>query len=148
MPTLFDPQMMRQIIMDHYQYPRNKGLLKQPDYFYAHLNSESCIDDFEIEVKFNGDIIDAIHFDGVGCTISTASTSILTDLFVGKNLQDAVKLIENYLAMLKGEPFDSDSLEEATVFVNTGKQANRIKCATIAWRGLLQIIQNRLAGGQ
>ena len=144
----YDPQLMRQIIMDHYQDPRNKGLVRQPDYFYAHLNSESCIDDFELEVKFEGDTISELHFDGVGCTISTASTSILTELFVGKTVNEAVQLIENYLAMMKGEPYDADSLEEANVFMNTGKQANRIKCATISWRGLLTIIEQRLAGGR
>jgi nitrogen fixation NifU-like protein len=123
-------------------------LVRQPDYFFAHLNSESCIDDFELEVKFEGDTISELHFDGVGCTISTASTSILTELFVGKTVNEAVQLIENYLAMMKGEPYDADSLEEANVFMNTGKQANRIKCATISWRGLLTIIEQRLAGGR
>jgi len=67
---------------------------------------------------------------------------------VGKTLKDAVALIENYLAMLKGEPYDADALDEANVFMNTGKQANRIKCATIAWRGLLTLIEQRLAGGR
>ena len=71
-----DPMLMRQIIMDHYDYPRNKELTKDNGYMSRHMASDSCIDDITVQTKISDGKIDDIRFDGVACTISTASTSI------------------------------------------------------------------------
>lgn len=141
MPTFKDPTIIREIIMDHYEYPRNKGLKKDPSYKHVNLDSESCIDNIDLEVKVENGIIQDICFDGVACTISTASTSIMSELLKGKSVDEAKDIIDNYLAMLHGEPYDEDVLEEANAFVNTSKQANRIKCATLSWNGMKEIIE-------
>ena len=141
MPTFKDnPELIREVIMDHYEYPRNKGLKKDPSYKSVNLDSESCIDNIDLEVKLNNGVIEDICFDGVACTISTASTSIMSELLKGKTLNQAEIIIENYLNMLHGKEYDEEVLEEANAFVNTSKQANRIKCATLSWIGLKDIL--------
>ena len=134
MPTFKDnPELIREVIMDHYEYPRNKKLKNDPEYTRVNLDSESCIDNIDLEVKIEDGIIKDICFDGVACTISTASTSIMSELLKDKSVEEAKVIIENYVNMLHGNEYDEDLLEEANAFVNTGKQANRIKCATLSW---------------
>lgn len=141
MPTFKDnPILIREIIMDHYEYPRNKKLKKDPSYTSVNLDSESCIDNIDLEVKIEDGVIKDICFDGVACTISTASTSIMSELLKDKTVEEAKMIIDNYLAMLHGEEYNEDVLEEANAFVNTSKQANRIKCATLSWNGLKEIL--------
>ena len=85
-------------------------------------------------------VIKDVCFDGIGCTISTASTSIMTELMLDKTVEEAEEIIKNYLNMINMENYDEDILEEAVVFKNTGRQANRIKCATIGWNGMQELI--------
>ena len=92
-----DPMLMRQIIMDHYDYPRNKELTKDNGYMSRHMASDSCIDDITVQTKISDGKIDDIRFDGVACTISTASTSIMSELLKGKTTQEAKEIIEQFL---------------------------------------------------
>lgn len=140
MPTLDSPEMMRAVIMDHYEYPRNKKLKNLEGANKVHMDSESCIDDIYIEALIENGVIKDVCFDGIGCTISTASTSIMTELMKDKTIEEAEKIIKNYLSMINMGEYDEDLLEEAVVFKNTGKQANRIKCATIGWNGMQELI--------
>ena len=140
MPTLNSPEMMRAVIMDHYEYPRNKKLKGEAGYLKVHMDSESCIDDIYIEALIENGVIKDVCFDGIGCTISTASTSIMSELMKDKTIEEAQEIINNYLKMINMEEFDEDLLEEAVVFRNTGRQANRIKCATIGWNGMQELI--------
>ena len=140
MSTLNSPEMMRAVIMDHYEYPRNKKLKGEVGYLKVHMDSESCIDDIYIEALIENGIIKDVCFDGIGCTISTASTSIMSELMKDKTIEEAQKIIDNYLKMINMEEYDEDLLEEAVVFKNTGRQANRIKCATIGWNGMQELI--------
>ena len=141
MSTLDSPEMMRAVIMDHYEYPRNKKLKNDTRYIKVHMDSESCIDDIFIEALIENGIIKDVCFDGIGCTISTASTSIMSELMKDKTIDEALIIINNYLKMINMEEYDEDLLEEAVVFKNTGRQANRIKCATIGWNGMQEIIE-------
>lgn len=139
MPFSISNEMMREIIMDHYQNPRNKKEAGE-DYQTIYMDSTSCIDKIYIQIKIENGIIKDCCWHGIGCAISTASTSIMTELVSGKKLEDAQKIIDNYLAMIQEKEYDPDILDEAIVFMNTSKQAARIKCATIGWRGLNQLI--------
>ena len=118
MPS-FSPEMMREIIMDHYNDPLHKKTPINPsEYLSVRMDSTSCIDDITVYLKVKDNkIVDAL-FDGVACTISTSSTDIMCDLVLNK------------------------TLDEALVFINTSKQAARIKCATIGWNGLEKIIED------
>lgn len=148
MPSLMNnPQVMREIIMDHYSYPRHHGLEKDnPDYVSVNMNSSTCIDNIDVQAKFNGEVIEDIRFDGEACAICTSSTSIMTELLTGKNFDEANKIIENYMNMIDGKAYDEDLLEEAVAFQNTYKQANRIKCATLGWKAIQKLINQKTGG--
>jgi len=137
---LHDPLILRQIIMDHYEYPHNHQLSENPQYGSVHMASESCIDDITVQALIkDGKIVD-VRFDGVACTISTASTSIMSELLIGKTLAEAEAIIAQYDAMINMGSYDESMLEEAVAFHNVGRQANRIKCATIGWKAIHQLI--------
>lgn len=136
----FDNETRRAIILDHYNAPRNKGLVKDSSYDNVHQASESCIDDLYLQLKIENDIIVDARFDGVACAISTSSTSILSELLIGKTLKDGEELINNYENMCLGKDYDSNSLIEANAFCELHKQANRIKCGLIGPNGYKRII--------
>ncbi|MBP3852829.1 MAG: SUF system NifU family Fe-S cluster assembly protein [Erysipelotrichaceae bacterium] len=139
--TEIDPQFMRQIIMDHYEYPRNHELTKDKKYKFVHMDSDSCIDDITVEADIEDGVIKDVRFDGIACTISTASTSIMTELVKGKSIAEAKEIMDNYFAMVDQRGYDENLLEEAIAFKNVGRQANRIGCATIGWKALRQMIE-------
>lgn len=141
MRSLDDPQLMREIIMDHYQHPRNRGLTDDSSYVSVNMNSDTCIDNLDIQVKFDGDIIKDVRYDGEACAICTSSTSIMSELVIGKTKEEAMEIINNYLNMIYERDYDEDMLEEAIAFKNTHKQANRIKCATLGWNGVVKLIE-------
>ena len=147
MLSLNDPMIKRGIIMDHYENPRNKGLVDDPRYIKVNMNSESCIDDIDIQILVENNIVKDFRFDGVGCTISTASTSILSELVIGCSVEVAYQIIKEYDNMIKELPFDEMLLQEAVVFKDVSKQANRIKCAMIGFNGLLELLDSLKAGG-
>ncbi len=130
---LKDPMFIRQLIMDHYEYPRNHKLFEDGKYLEKHMDSESCIDDIKVQLKIEDDIIVGVAFDGIACTISTASTSIMSELLMNKTLEEAELIISEYNKMLREEEFNEDILESAVIFKNVSRQANRIMCATIGW---------------
>ena len=142
MPTLTS-DMMRQIIMDHYSNPLNKHLPTSDKFIKVHMHSENCIDDLDIFLLVDNDkVIDAC-FDGVACTISTASTDIMCDLLKDKEFAKAKYIIQQYDNMIHEQPFDEDVLDEAIVFINTSKQAARIRCATIGWNAAEEILKDK-----
>jgi len=133
---LKDPLILRQIIMDHYEYPRNHHLVEDETYHKAHMASESCIDDITVMAKIENNVIQDVCFDGIACTISTASTSIMSELLIGKTLEEANAIIAEYYKMVELLPYDEEMLQEAIAFHQVGKQANRIKCATIGFKAI------------
>lgn len=137
---LNDAAILRELIMDHYQYPHNHKLVKDNRYLQRHMASDSCIDDITVQTDIEGGVIKDIQFDGVACTISTASTSMMTDLLIGKTLEEAKEIINEYFEMIEGKEYNADTLQEAIAFQNVYKQANRIKCATIGWNAMKEMI--------
>lgn len=129
--------------MDHYQNPRNKKAINNEEYVKLHLGSDGCIDNIDLYVLIKEDKIVDISFEGVACAISTASTSIMSELLKGKTLKEAQNVIDNYLNMIYAKPYDAEVLVEAVAFQNTHKQPNRIVCATLGWDGLNKIINKK-----
>ena len=143
MPILMTSAMMRQIIMDHYSNPQNKHQPPKEGYEKVHMHSDNCIDDLDIFLLVkDGKIIDAC-FDGVACTISTSSTDIMCDLLKDKDIEEGRNIIEQFRHMIHEEKFDEGVLEEAIVFINTSKQAARIRCATIGWNAADEILKDK-----
>ena len=136
------PQLMREIIMDHYGNPRHKASPSQEGYFTTHSSSVNCIDDIDVYLKKDDQgIVEDALWNGTACAISTASTDILCDLLIGKNAAEAQHIIDEYLHMLHEEPYDASVLEEALAFMNTSKQAARIHCASIGWDAFASILK-------
>ena len=135
-----DSELRREIILDNYQEPMNRGLVDDDSYIKVNTNSESCIDNLDVMVKVVDGKIEDIRFDGEACAICTSSTSIMTELLIGKTIDEARVIIENYMNMIFEKDYDPEILEEAIAFYNTHKQANRIKCATLGWKGITQLI--------
>jgi len=143
MPISLTNEMMRSIIMDHYSNPSNKHQPSNDKFVKTHMHSDNCIDDLDIFLLIENNIVTDACFDGVACAISTASTDIMCDLLKGKPLEEAQNIIDQYHHMIHEEEFDEEVLEEAIAFINTSKQAARIRCATIGWNGAEQIIKEK-----
>ena len=135
--------MMRSIIMDHYSNPTNKHEPNNDKFEKIHMHSDNCIDDLNIFLLVENNIVKDACFEGVACTISTASTDIMCDLLKGKNIEEAKYIIKQYDNMIHEQPFDEEVLDEAIVFINTSKQAARIRCATIGWNAADAILKGK-----
>ncbi len=136
-----DPKMKREIILQHYQNPKNKGLIEDESYISVNMNNESCIDEVDLMVKIEkGKIVDA-HFDGEACAICTSSTSIMLDTLIGKTIEEAKIIVENFGNMIDEREYDSDILEVAVVYDDVGRQPNRKKCALLGWWGMEKVIE-------
>ena len=133
MPISLTNEMMRSIIMDHSSNPTNKHLPLKEGYQKVHMHSDNCIDDIDVYFLIENNVVKDACFEGVACTISLSSTDIMCDLLKEKTTTEALYIIEQYQHMMHEEPFDADALDEAIVFINTSKQAARIRCATIGY---------------
>ena len=126
------------LIMEHSSSRHNRRKLDQVD-LCERGHNPSCGDEITLEVKLNGDIIEDLAFTGQGCAISQASTSMMIDLIKGKNKEEALKLIETFIGMIKREINNEDELEEledAIVLKNISNMPARVKCAVLAWHTL------------
>ena len=92
-----DDDLKRSIILEHYQNPKNRGLLNDDSYMKINMNNESCIDEVNLEVKIEDGIIRDIRFDGEACAICTSSASIMTTTLIGKTTKEAENILQNFL---------------------------------------------------
>lgn len=135
-----DQQFRRDIILENYQNPMNKGLIDDNSYIKVNTNNESCIDEIDLMVKIeNGKIIDA-RFDGEACAICTSSTSIMIKMLIGKTLEEAIEIYKNFNKMINEEKYNEEILEEANVYNDIYKQPNRKKCVLLPWWGFEKVI--------
>ena len=126
-----DSNLRREIILDNYQEPMNRGLIDDNSYLKVNTNSESCIDNLDFMMKIVDDKIVDIRFDGEACAISTSATSIMIRSLIGKTKEEAYQIIENYKNMINEENYDKELLGELNVYDEIGKQANRKNCALL-----------------
>lgn len=135
-----DQELKREIILENYQNPKNKGLVQDGTYKLVNMNSDSCIDEVNIEAKVINGVITDIHFDGEACAICTSSSSIMTQTLKGKTLEEAKDIINNFYNMIEEKEYNSEILEEANVYNDIYRQPNRKKCALLSWWGIEKII--------
>ncbi|MCH5167165.1 MAG: SUF system NifU family Fe-S cluster assembly protein [Erysipelotrichales bacterium] len=136
-----DSNMKREIILDNYSHPYNRGTDNTEGYFKVNSNNESCIDNIDLYIKFKDDLIDDIKFDGEACAISTASTSIMIKNMIGKSIDEVLTYIKNFEAMLNEESYEDIDFNEAVVFDETYKQGNRKTCVTLPYTGIKKAIE-------
>ena len=127
----------RQVIMDHYKNPRNKGLKGFPK---AHIKNPSCGDDITMEALVEDGVIKEIRHQGSGCSICCSSASVLSETLKGKTVTEGKKLIKDFYGMITGEEPENEDLEEALVYQGVSKFPARIKCATVAWKALERVL--------
>ena len=126
-----DDNLRREIILDNYNDPVNRGLIDKDDYLKVNTNSESCIDNLDFMMKIeDGKVID-IRFDGEACAISTSATSIMIRSLIGKKVDEVKKILTNYKNMINEEEYDSEILGELNVYDQICKQPNRKNCALL-----------------
>lgn len=128
------------VIMDHHRNPRNFGSLAEKDK-EVHLTNSSCGDEIYLEVKLEGGRISKIAFRGMGCAISVASASLMTELVSGATLERAKELSEEFFGMVRDGKESSKDLGDARVFEGVSKYPMRVKCATLAWHALEKVIE-------
>ena len=136
-----DSNLKREIILDNYQDPMNRGLIEDDSYIKVNTNSESCIDNLDFMMKIEDDKVVDIKFDGEACAISTSATSIMIRTLIGKSLDEAIKILDNYRKMINEEEYDESLLGELMVYDDICKQPNRKGCALIPVRAIDKVLE-------
>jgi nitrogen fixation NifU-like protein len=145
--------MYQQIILDHYKHPNNRGELASFDAEVHHVNP-TCGDEVTLRVRLaDGDIAE-LGWVGEGCSISQASTSVMSDLVVGNSIADALELQEKFLELMQsqGHPELSedeiDALDDAIAFEGVSKYPARVKCALLGWMAMKSAVSEALANAE
>ena len=133
-----DKETRREIIMDNYQNPMNRGLKNDGSYILKNTNAESCIDNIDLYILIENNVIKDIKFDGEACAISTSATSIMIKKLIGKTILEVEEFIANYEKMINGEEYLKDILEEALCYDDIHRQQNRKSCALLPYKGILK----------
>lgn len=135
-----EPALRREIMLDNYEHPMNRGLVEDDSYIKINTNNESCIDNLDIMYKIeDGKLVD-IRFDGEACAISTSATSIMIKSLIGKTKDEIIKIVENYENMIDEKEYDSNLLGELIVYNEIYRQPNRKKCALLPFESVKKII--------
>jgi nitrogen fixation protein NifU and related proteins len=125
----------QEVILDHYKNPQHKKLSAEYDAQVHHINP-SCGDEITLNVTINSGLVKAVTWDGVGCSISQASTSILTDLLIGKTLVQAEEISDSFMHLMQSkgtETGNAELLEDAVALAGVSQYPARIKCALLGW---------------
>lgn len=129
----------RQVIMDHYKSPRNKGLVADPNYFMVHMSNPSCGDELTIQIKLENQTVTDIRHQGSGCSICCSSASVMSVTLKNKPLDEAMAITQEFYELIKGYPYNPDILKgDAVIYQGVSQFPARIKCATLAWKAFEQ----------
>ena len=134
-------ELYKEVILDHYRAPRNKGRLDPHD-IAIERNNPLCGDEIELFLKFDGETLEGIAFDGKGCSISQASASMMTEKVKGLATKDAAAMAESIKKMMAGEEEgDASALGDLVSLKGVVKYPVRIKCALLGWNSLLEALE-------
>lgn len=129
-------QLYRQVIMDHYKNPRNKGVLEDES-LTINMNNPTCGDRIQLTLKVDDGKVTDARFEGEGCSISMSSASMMTQAIKGKSIEDAIKLSKIFSDMMLGKDYDDNiDLGDIEALQGVAKFPARIKCATLAWKAM------------
>lgn len=134
----------RQVIMDHYKHPRNRGKLEEGA-LVVDMNNPTCGDRIQLQIQVEDDKVKDAKFEGEGCSISMSSASMMTQAIKGKSIEDALRMSQLFSDMMLGKEIDPGSLEMGDVEALQGvaKFPARIKCATLAWKAMEQGVEKK-----
>ena len=128
-------QLYQEIILDHYKRPHGRGL-REPFDAEAHHVNPTCGDEVTLRVRVADGVVEDVSYDGMGCSISQASASVLHDLVQGRTVEDAFVRHEAFVTLMSGrgqvEP-DEELLDDGVAFAGVAKYPARVKCALLPW---------------
>lgn len=133
--------MYQQIILDHYKHPQHRGLPADFDAEVHHVNP-TCGDEVTLRVAVRGGAIADLGWEGEGCSISQASTSVMSELVIGQPVTAAMNLQETFLQLMQGQGHanlaaeQADALEDAVAFEGVARYPARVKCALLGWMAM------------
>ena len=139
-------ELYQTIILDHYREKHHSGL-RDPYQAEVHHVNPSCGDELTLRVHLDGETIADVSYDGEGCSISQASTSVLGDLVIGKDIDHFSGLYDDFLEMMHSKGAivpDEDRFEDAIAFAGVSKFPARVKCALLAWTALRDAVAQAL----
>lgn len=126
----------RQVIMDHYKKPRNKGMLEDGS-MTIDMNNPTCGDRIRLTMKIEDGKVSDVKFDGDGCSISMSSASMMTQAIKGKDVDTALAMSQTFSLMIQGKEYDDEiDLGDIEALQGVSKFPARIKCATLAWKAM------------
>ena len=133
----------REIVNEHNLYPAHKGEMEKPDLILEGVNP-SCGDDIYLQLKLdeNGVVTEGL-FNGSGCAISQASADMMLDLIIGKDKEEALKLAEGFMSMVRSTatPEQIEALDEAAALESIAHMPARVKCATLGWKTMQKMLK-------
>ena len=128
-------QLYQDIILDHYKHPQGRGL-REPYAAQAHHVNPTCGDEVTLRVSLDGDVVRDVSYDGIGCSISQASASVLHELLRGRTVGDALDVHAAFVELMGGrgqvEP-DEELLGDGVAFAGVARYPARVKCALLPW---------------
>ena len=125
----------QEIILDHYKKPHGAGL-REPFEAEVHHVNPTCGDEITLRVHLDGETVSDVSYAAEGCSISQASTSVLNDLVVGKSVDEAMAVLDEFNALMHGKGKivpDEEVLEDGIAFAGVAQFPGRIKCALLGW---------------
>jgi nitrogen fixation NifU-like protein len=128
-------QLYQDIILDHYKKPRGRGLREPYEAQVRHVNP-TCGDEVDLRVHLVDGTVADVSYEGMGCSISQASTSVLHELMVGRTVTDALSRVDRFTEMIssRGEVVPDEAvLDDGVAFVGVAKYPARVKCALLSW---------------
>ncbi len=132
----------QEIILDHYRSPKNRVPELEDEDVHVHHSNPLCGDEMDLRIRVDGDELDAVVFDGEGCSISQASASAMTVAASGRDLDDVLDLAEDFRGMMHGdEPDRADDLGDGVAFQGVAKFPVRVKCALLGWMAVRDAIE-------
>ncbi len=137
-----DSKLKRDIILDNYQNPQNRGLIEDASYIKINTRNSSCVDNIDVMAKVVDSKIVDLRFDGEACAICTSATSVMIKTLVGKTLEEAKVVIDNYERMINELPYDGDMLAELNIYDEVYKQPSRKRCALLPFESMKKIMDN------
>ena len=124
-----------EIILDHYRAKHHSGL-REPYAAEVHHVNPTCGDEVRLRIDLDGDVVRDVSYEGVGCSISQASTSVMSDLVIGRDLQHGLDLHAEFVTLMQGrgeiQP-DEERLEDGVAFAGVARFPARVKCALLGW---------------
>ncbi|MEO3743241.1 Fe-S cluster assembly sulfur transfer protein SufU [Plantactinospora sp. B5E13] len=128
-------QLYQEIILDHYKHPHGRGL-REPYAAEAHHVNPTCGDEVTIRVALDGDVLRDVSYDGMGCSISQASASVLHELLTGRDTDQISAVHAAFVELMSGrgqvDP-DEEVLGDAVAFAGVARYPARVKCALLPW---------------